>query len=102
MKGLFLLFAIYLFTLTIVPCHDAGECSAVRKEVASHDHDGEDEQCPPFCACSCCGMVMAEPATSAWYAEGMLTPDYPYHLYGYVAPAPKALPTGVWQPPRIL
>ncbi len=101
MKGLLLLFAFYLFALAVVPCHDAGECSEVRKEIAAHDHEGEDEQCPPFCICACCGSVMTTPQAPGWYTAGTVTPDYPEHTYGYVSPAPDSLSTGIWQPPRM-
>jgi len=63
MKIFWLILSIYLVSLSVLPCNDKEECDInVKVEQTSilktntHDqHKHENEHCPPFCTCSCCG-----------------------------------------------
>lgn len=101
MKALLAFLALYLFALATVPCHDAGECSRPRTEKASHDHEGETEQCPPFCACACCGTVMMSYPFPA-EATVMKVAEAPSARVFFYAEGRHTAPRyGIWQPPRI-
>ena len=66
MKMFYFLFSIYFFFVFTMPCGDVAECNEKAKASpasvelitnhASHEH--QEENCSPFCVCSCCGATV--------------------------------------------
>jgi len=63
MKNIAHILAIYILTLSVMPCNDvhslAIESSNTEMELQSHEEDHEHHMdfCSPFCACDCCQTV---------------------------------------------
>lgn len=64
MNWLRFLFCVYFTLLVFVPCSDAhaleSESSFVTLHASAHSCTHADN-CSPFCACACCGLVTAPP-----------------------------------------
>ncbi len=65
MRFLSVLLALYVLALDAYPCMDhdlwGGGVDVWQESVMEHEHQGGDwtaEACSPFCACSCCGMMV--------------------------------------------
>ena len=102
--------SIYMLALSLVPCGDGGggivEIAKHFFEVehshfsdhVQHSNDCEDDNCSPFCICSCCSSGMDYPVKPA------LQLRTPTTLVGTI---PSFIPTfisspynhAVWQPP---
>lgn len=60
-KGIRLIFTLYVFFLAVYPCSDSNTCVDEQKAgmvlIANDDHahtSNEQDSCTPFCICSCC------------------------------------------------
>lgn len=96
----------FMFCLAFMPCADSpGMC---KKEVHligtddGHAHNSnEEDNCPPFCSCNCCGVSIAlyfhpfkakDPHAVVEISQEILSiyPSYIPAFYG-----------NIWQPPKI-
>lgn len=62
MKLLALIWTFYLALLSFAPCTDADNDCGDKPiaQVNKHDHnDDKDDNCTPFCHCSCCSINIA-------------------------------------------
>ncbi len=51
---------MYILVLSLAPCGDSVECGERNKTEKSHNsHKHENENCTPFCICTCCGQPVA-------------------------------------------
>jgi hypothetical protein len=63
MKTIAFILSIYILSVLVMPCADNINYGSVdsNNEVlaSSHDHNesGHEDDCPPFCICSCCGSI---------------------------------------------
>lgn len=103
MRFLIVLFGIYLLLLSVMPCHDSVECNETRAErVTDHrNHASDEEQCPPFCTCACCGAQIArfEPAHAIPQNREIEVPKSKPSFYAFALP--NEISRSIWQPPKI-
>jgi hypothetical protein len=93
--------AIYFLSLSFVNvCEDGAQEETVMVEI--HDSepcDDEEDDCTPFCMCSCCGINLT-PLTSAAIdipKTSIVSKEYSNYIT-YLLPQAYA---DFWQPPRI-
>lgn len=109
MKTISFILALFVFGLAVMPCtdtmmadHDQSDTEVISHvDDNSHDHNHGDEEddCPPFCACQCCGihvfaptnsfLAKAETKVKDTYCDNY-TFNYSYELLG-----------GIWHPPAV-
>ena len=59
MKIIAYILALTVFGLSVYPCSDGLHCD--EEITTSHNHsEDEEDDCSPFCACSCCGSTYME------------------------------------------
>lgn len=98
------IFSLYILCLSVLPCADRAECNVFEKDKAvssteHSDHNLEDEQCSPFCICSCCGVTMNMPKVLACIAPHSLAPT---ELNSFLPnPSIEEITSAIWQPPKI-
>ena len=104
MKFLGFIFAVYLLTLSCLPCGDMNECNDKAAQTISattdhQQHKHSKEACTPFCSCSCC-------AASGFYVSFSKTQSpklfqqsekYPSHNISFLSQEFSS----IWQPPKI-
>jgi hypothetical protein len=104
MKWPLLFFALYILILSCIPCFCNVMEGAVRSEQQAispshHHNDHEEENCNPFCACSCCPgatfyyqryFSMAKPELQSIVTSFAIT-DQSFTSYNSHT---------IWQPPR--
>jgi hypothetical protein len=104
-KLLLAIFAFYLLLLPCVPCADSRDCDESAKVSLTaplhEDDDHGDNGCAPFCACACCGQVVAN-----YSQRGQLVPAKPLpapinHSCNNNDDLPNTFLGNIWQPPRL-
>ena len=67
MKLLTLLLALYMLTLSCVPCICEDNCADEKTEHATAADKPDADNCTPFCSCACCHSVVVslKPVLSA-------------------------------------
>jgi hypothetical protein len=102
------IFIIYIVFLVTQPCQDmispidnagSGETVIANIQNDSDDHEVE-EECSPFCACSCCIHAVARQRIST---ESSLRLEFIGHnasSVDYDACYSKAHQNSIWQPPK--
>ena len=59
MKFFSLLFALYMLTLSCLPCVCDDDCANENTEQSSnHSNNKQDDNCTPFCSCACCNTLV--------------------------------------------
>ncbi|MFA5833942.1 MAG: DUF6660 family protein [Bacteroidota bacterium] len=99
MKAVALIFSIFFFTISVVPCADI--CEDLGFIAVSHnDNAGNTSQdtCPVFCICNCCGVVIGADVS----AINISSPDNVSTSFGsfLVNGHPSGYNTSIWQPPK--
>ena len=107
MKWLIYILSVYLVALSCLPCadievkgleHASSEVSANHE---NHSHDKENDLCPPFCACNCCGQQIlnfSQEITLEWRKVSLeITTQIPT----YKSIPPSNFYGSIWQPPQI-
>ncbi len=110
MKWFIQIIAVYLFVLALLPCGDGGggmvealnHWLEVEHEhaVADHQHsnDCSDDDCSPFCFCSCCSISIVTP--SAVVVSEIVKAEFTLQPSFYSDFIPSTFDFSVWQPPR--
>lgn len=108
MKLIWFLFAVYLVSLSLLPCNDVDDCTDFAKTELhkNHSHDKKSEtqndQCAPFCSCACCGVhgfqfqnhIFKEEKTPCLADNKMQNDCYVFTNY-------QTIHLGIWQPPKL-
>ena len=104
MKFLGQIFAIYLLSLSCMPCGDVNECNDKVAQTISattnhQQHKHTSEACTPFCTCSCCAaFAYYQPfAKPAMLKPQMKSEKYPAYNDSFLSQGFSA----IWQPPKI-
>jgi hypothetical protein len=106
MKYFWAIFSIYIFVLSTMPCGDEKNCNEFSETHTSivsdnsQNNSHQEEDCSPFCICSCCGCqgfnVAPFPIVIITFSqsdEKKVTPYQSQFLSNYIA--------NIWQPPKI-
>ena len=60
MKIIAYILALTILGLSVYPCSGGLDCDE-EQEATSHNHsEDEEDDCPPFCVCACCGSNYTE------------------------------------------
>ena len=105
MRHFVVLFAVYLFSLALLPCADAapGPVQQVSSELSDqHPADDHPDHCTPLCSCACCSVTTdVPPRLAAWLPAAEPMPPRgvtePRSVPGW---SPVTYVAGSWQPPR--
>ncbi|MEO5645370.1 MAG: DUF6660 family protein [Bacteroidia bacterium] len=100
---LYLLFAIYIFGLSLTTCTDGVDnngCGKVNAQIQTSNNESQhhqDENCSPFCVCSCCsGAIITKVGftlvVSPLATERLLFATPQFNSADY---------SSIWQPPKI-
>jgi len=96
-KLITLIFAFLILVLSSVPCSD--EVGEIAQTENHSDHDHEEDNCPPFCICACCGVnfsLQTDKFEMLTIVEVAASNNF-YHNNVYT----KGYVNAVWQPPSI-
>jgi len=97
--------SLYIAALSLVPCADGMPQSSVENDIElllsdhEHNHSDHKDDCTPFCACLCCGSIVAMPhdqTPSQSIIE--ISTHYQFH---YTFDYALDYIEGVWHPPSI-
>jgi hypothetical protein len=103
MKGLIVIFALYLITLNILPCVDAGQhaCVSPLQTASGHNHQDDDKSdaCSPFCVCSCCNIIVM---VSGFNFDGKPEKIDSVTIFPQYQDFNPTYFSNVWQPPKII
>lgn len=82
-----------------MPCADAAPTDYNTIELSQeHEHDGQADNCTPFCHCHCCHVHVT---LSSDFQELKKIPFYGKPLTHYSASEPKSSPTTLFRPPIV-
>lgn len=103
MMKLLMIFCVYLLVLAVMPCHDSVECSEFRAEKFSdkHDHASDNELCPPFCTCACCGVQVVQLQHPTFFEPSFTVEVFADRPTFYRSVFPSEIALSIWQPPKI-
>ena len=98
---------VYILFLLMQPCQDIFAAHALSPdeartlEVSVGDLDAEaEEECSPFCICSCRTVPAAEYSTSFISQPKEITPIHRKNPVYYTNPQTKSFAATIWQPPK--
>jgi hypothetical protein len=102
MKLIAYILALYVVTLTILPCIDGNEGNgSIKTELSSnksHTDHNELDHCSPFCSCSCCSSpVVFQNAIVALDFYSIVQKAIPEYKASYISSTHRS----IWQPPKI-
>ena len=103
MKFFAFIIAILVLALSIMPCADSGanesKATTVVKKSNHQQNDPQQDDCSPFCQCSCCGTFSPNHfITTISYIPSYLIISKSSFLSANILEI--ALP--IWQPPQLL
>ncbi len=105
-KLVYLLLAIYVTVLTVLPCSDPDTCQDEIQNggqvanVSDHEHsDNEQGVCTPFCICSCCAAHIRLSSASDIDFAGVI--HNTKQTIPYLEKLVLSDHNHIWQPPRI-
>jgi hypothetical protein len=94
-----ILFIFYFLVLTFLPCGDRGNCNEFKQPSAinAHPEGHSDEDCTPFCFCSCCATHIVVQDNAPQLAQIV---SVKAACFGENESKPTAAIIPIWQPPR--
>jgi hypothetical protein len=107
-KAISFILTFYVIVLLTQPCQDVfalpreadSQTNVVALTDEPDDSDCEDENCSPFCICSCCSLsVIHCTFTNAVTLEATSNPDAD-GVIRYTNPYSNAYQSSIWQPPK--
>jgi hypothetical protein len=100
--------SVYLIALSCLPCADMEVNSLVHSvaEFASnhteHSHDKENDLCPPFCICNCCGAQFLSYQPTIIFDFPVVVTLIKIPLPTYKSKFSSNFFGSIWQPPQIV
>jgi hypothetical protein len=97
-----IILAVYLLGLSLVPCSDetTDKDTIVTIEASSDshsDHTGHEDNCTPFCNCSCCGVAVLIAQNFFLFEKPVFNSS---ELF-YKPEAVLSISHSIWLPPKI-
>lgn len=105
MKYFWLIFSIFLLSLSVYPCSDNDECEKAKREVSKvHNHEKQHqdtEHCTPFCTCSHCpaSAFFQQLSTVSFLKKQIAFEHKPENKYTFIFT--EEISIKIWQPPKI-
>ena len=99
--------AIYILTLTLVPCKDAHhncvEYKTKSEITQNNDHNQEHhDACSPFCFCTCCNTNLVLNFMAPFKLKEPIPVQVRKNISNYDFSFNSNFFLGIWQPPKIL
>lgn len=109
MKLFWHILSVYLVSLAVLPCSDKEECDITVTEqtiislAANHtQHSHQNEQCPPFCSCACCGIHSFQLQMSFInFKEHTFLSNKKKQISTYAFIYSNEFSSNIWQPPKL-
>lgn len=104
-KYLVFLFSFYILVLAVMPCGDKDDCQHQDTEQSAlsdndqTDHEGDTENCSPFCICACCGHSITAP--DYFIPLPFLNQHPAKNSSSYAEAFVSGALVQIWQPPKI-
>lgn len=95
----------YLISLLGMPCRDFERCNAIlpcvdQSAQDQHKHTTDNENCSPFCTCTCCGsQVYTYPSFNYFDNKFYTQSNKVTEIYQFSFPSDFC--SNIWQPPKI-
>jgi hypothetical protein len=89
-----------------MPCTDKEDCKYQSEQSSSSladtdhsNHDQDEEHCPPFCVCTCCGQTFSTDFLYSFipFIVAPSSEDFPIYTSAFVS----EVYFNIWQPPKI-
>lgn len=97
-----------MIALSCFPCADVKSQDSIThtlNEVVSshenHSHKSENDLCPPFCICNCCGSLMLSYQPTNFFSFPLLSKSIITPLHTYKSILSSSFYVSIWQPPQI-
>jgi hypothetical protein len=98
---------LYVLVLLTVPCQDAfprvnpstTDSAIAKSELPSNQQSSQDE-CSPFCTCSCCSVSIVHQDISSLFASESAAVISESRILGHRNPYIKNHHSSIWQPPK--
>ncbi|PXY39464.1 hypothetical protein DMB65_17595 [Flavobacterium cheongpyeongense] len=107
MKLTWFLLAVYLISLSLLPCNDIDDCTDFAKTELHKNHsrnkktETQNDLCAPFCSCACCGVHGFQFQYQIYKEEKNLSFATKEQTVFYVYNNYKTIYLGIWQPPKL-
>jgi hypothetical protein len=101
------IFSIYLVALSCLPCADlevnslAHSSQEVSANHEKHSHDKENDLCPPFCICNCCGQQILNFNQEITLEFRKIGEEITTQIPTYKSISYSNFYGSIWQPPQI-
>ena len=108
MRYFIYILAIYLVSLSSLPCADleigssAHSVTQHQAEKKSHSHDKENDLCSPFCSCGCCGAHVLTYEKLVVITFQKWQPVIKKQLPSYTSNFNSEFYFQIWQPPQLV
>ena len=107
MKIINIILSLYLVVLSCLPCADmklnslADSSIKVISNHENHSHDKENDLCPPFCVCNCCGTQIFNFSQEFSFEFRKIPTEIPTQIPSYKSILISNFYGSIWQPPQI-
>ena len=108
MKIINIILSLYLVVLSCLPCADmklnslADSSIKVTSNHENHSHNKENDLCPPFCVCACCGIhIYQSSIQTIYFKENLIFINQKEQISFYSYIYNKKITLNIWQPPKI-
>lgn len=107
MKGVYIIWALYVLVLSVLPCADGladyrmtdAKEETVVSDVHEHSHSCTDG-CSPFCHCNCCGVKCVVFTGVLSTIVAFSEEELPENVFFRSPELPSPHVGAVWQPPQ--
>ena len=102
MKFLATILALFILSLSALPCDDVSynnQQSETISEIVNLDNHSHSDMCSPFCMCACCGQTFSSSFT--YYSLALHVPVSVEKFPIYNASFVSEVYLSIWQPPKI-
>ena len=102
MKYLYVIFAIFILTVSVIPCVDAHtENNAELEFSQEHNSNNENhnEDCSPFCTCDCCSISVINSSVRIFDKEQKSENSIVFFHYSFDYSFEYYF--SVWNPPKV-
>lgn len=93
--------AIFLLTISLLPCNDERTCVDAKHKKTEQNHNQEtNDLCSPFCFCACCGNMAFSFELFSYKLEKCFSIESKLSFTNSNSHLPTCY-ISIWQPPKI-
>ena len=108
MKWLNFLLSIYITALSCLPCTDVKTNIETNSTIEltsnenNHNHSHEEDTCPPFCECNCCGAQVLNYTPLLTFEFPIVFKSIKQKESFYTSNLSSNFFGSIWQPPQLV